>query len=135
MAVSYTKNNMIARITAFVKSYWYDLFVLGCVVCIAVISYNLGHTNALQKTPITVIEGANIFTAGSISESSSDPLIIQAAAAPRDPRVVVSKASSSKKYHFTWCSGAKRITQTNQLWFENESAAQKAGYTLAGNCQ
>ena len=55
-------------------------------------------------------------------------------AQPKDLRVVVSKASTTKKYHFTWCAGAKQIKETNKLWFETELLAQKAGYTLAGNC-
>ncbi|MEK7582356.1 MAG: hypothetical protein AAB452_00660 [Patescibacteria group bacterium] len=129
---------MIARITAFVKSFWHDMFVLGCIVLIAIISYNLGRINALEKSPLKVGEGANIYNAatapiqdssGNITARTPVPQI------PRDSRVVVSKSSTSKKYHYSWCSGVKTILPANQIWFENEATAQKAGYTLAGNCQ
>jgi hypothetical protein len=51
-----------------------------------------------------------------------------------DPRVVASKTSSSKKYHYSWCSSGQRIKPANQLWFPSEAAAQAAGYSLAGTC-
>lgn len=51
-----------------------------------------------------------------------------------DLRVVASKTSSSKKYHYSWCSSGKRIKPANQLWFPSAAAAQAAGYSLAGTC-
>lgn len=131
------ESTIVARIAAFVKSFWYDLFVLGCIICIAVISYNLGRVRALKQTPVTVSEGANIFTADSVlnTEAKIPSARAQVSQVPRDPRVVVSKASTSKKYHHSWCSGAKQIIITNQVWFSTAASAQQAGYTLAGNCQ
>ncbi len=51
-----------------------------------------------------------------------------------DPRVVASKTSKSKKYHYTWCAGYSQIKEANRLWFPTAAAAQAAGYSLAGNC-
>jgi len=51
-----------------------------------------------------------------------------------DPRVVVSKSSSSKKYHHAWCSSGQRIKEENRVWFPTAADAQAAGYSLAGNC-
>lgn len=47
--------------------------------------------------------------------------------------VVVSK--NGTKYHFPWCPGAGQIKEENKVWYPDESAAQSAGYTKAGNCQ
>lgn len=57
-----------------------------------------------------------------------------AATGHTDPRVVASKASSSKKYHFSWCPGAVKIKAENRVWFPTAAAAQAAGYSLAGTC-
>jgi len=35
---------------------------------------------------------------------------------------------NSNKYHWPECSFAKRIAEQNQIWFESEEEAQKAGY-------
>ena len=51
-----------------------------------------------------------------------------------DFRVVASKKSTSGKYHFLWCAGAKQIKEENKLYFNSEGEAISAGYTLAGNC-
>lgn len=52
-----------------------------------------------------------------------------------DTRVVVSKASTSKKYHYVWCSSFKKIKLENQIWFNSDKEAETAGYTLARNCE
>jgi hypothetical protein len=135
---------MLAKAGQFVKSlpgllkpYAFDLFLLACVVLISVISYNLGRIHTLQNAAIgagesTLSTGAS--KAPIAHNSVVKPKVSPTPKVPRDPRVVASKASSSKVYHFTWCSGASRIKESNKLWFAGEAEAQAAGYTLAGNC-
>jgi hypothetical protein len=124
--------NILAKIISTVKSYQKDIFLGFCIVLISVISFNIGRINALHKTPLKITGEASIYqaTAGTSLLNSSKQTPIQ----PKDPRVVASKASTTKKYHFTYCPGAKQIKETNKLWFDNEILAQQAGYTLAGNC-
>ncbi len=124
---------MLARIISFVKQYGFDLFVVACVVLIAITSYNLGQLHALKKTPLKIGEGANFYGSGGGETMQAGSG--QSVQTPRDQRVVASKASDTKKYHHTWCSGAKRIKPENQIWFASALEAEKAGYTLAGNCQ
>ena len=136
--------NILSKIFNLIKSYQHHIFLSFCVVIISVISFNLGQINALQKTSITITgtgQEANIYKATSNlpayrtgRQPTTNDLKSQNTT-PIDKRVVVSKASTTKKYHFVWCPGAKKIKETNKLWFDNESLAQKAGYTLAGNCQ
>ncbi|HYU65086.1 MAG TPA: hypothetical protein VEK36_02380 [Candidatus Paceibacterota bacterium] len=134
--------DIIAKLTTFVKSYGNDMFVIACVILISIISYNLGSINALKKTPIKLGENADILQA--LSSKSENKIMFfkagdnnnfQNTSGPKDLRVVASKNSKSKLYHFTWCPGAKQIKEQNKIWFENETIAQQAGYTLAGNCQ
>lgn len=114
------------------------MFLGGCIVLVAIISFNIGKINALRQIPLKISDGANIYKAVS---SNTSPTTVQkktigatSKPQPTDLRVVVSKNSSSKKYHFSWCSGAKRIKSENQIWFNTAQEAENRGYTLAGNC-
>ena len=42
---------------------------------------------------------------------------------------------NSDKYHFPWCSGAKRINAENTVSFASYEEARKAGYVPAQNCE
>jgi|SRR3989344_5924336 len=124
--------SILAKILNQVKLYQKDIFLGFCIILISVISFNIGRINALQKTPIKIAGESNVYqaTVANSSLKNKTPVPVQ----PKDPRVVASKSSTTKKYHFTWCPGAKQIKETNKLWFETDIAAQKAGYSLAGNC-
>lgn len=124
--------NILSKIAERVKYYQKDIFLGVCIVMVSLISFNLGRINALHKTPIKITGEANVYQA-TVGNSVLN-IKKSAPAQPKDLRVVVSKASTTKKYHFTWCAGAKQIKETNKIWFENESLAQQAGYTLSGNC-
>ena len=122
--------NILSKILNFVKLRQKDIFLVFCMVLIAIIGYNLGKINSLKQTPITVNGGeANIYSAVDDKNQTTSK---NTQAQVIDRRVVVSK--NSDKYHFTWCLGAKRIKEENKIWFENEVAAQAVGYTKAGNC-
>ena len=125
-------NNILAKIIQTVKNRQKDIFLGLCLILISTISFNLGRINALNKTPIKITGQANVYQATIGNQAVNNPK--NTPTQPKDPRVVVSKASTTKKYHFTWCPGAKQIKESNKLWFENDIDAQKAGYTLAGNC-
>ncbi|MBI2064278.1 MAG: hypothetical protein HYT66_01040 [Candidatus Yanofskybacteria bacterium] len=122
--------NILAKIGDWVKARQKDIFLSFCMLLIAVIGYNLGKINSLKQTPITITGGeADVYSAVS-DKNQRTPKNTQAQVIDR--RVVVSK--NSDKYHFTWCSGVKRIKEENKIWFETEAAAQAAGYAKAGNC-
>lgn len=122
--------NILSKIINIVKLYQKDIFFGFCIVLIFIISFNLGRINALHKTPISIISGqADVYSAVG-DKKPATPKTTQNQVIDR--RVVVSK--NSDKYHFTWCSGSKRIKERNKIWFENEAEAQKAGYVKAGNC-
>lgn len=48
--------------------------------------------------------------------------------------VLVVGSKNSTKYHFPWCSGAKRIKPENTISFSSFEEARAAGYTPASNC-
>lgn len=129
---------MVARgrcgaIGAWVKRHDRDLWLALCLALVAWSAYNLGYIRGRRPPPSGASTGA-MFRA----RADAAPARPQGSVAPRadhrDPRVVASKSSSSKKFHFTWCPGASKIKEANRVWFPTETAAIAAGYTLAGNC-
>jgi len=131
---------MLSDIYRKLKSQQQTLFLGVCVVLVAIISYNIGRINTLEKTPLKITKegslGANIYqgTSPKIIENNSSERI-RSTPKPTDLRVIVSKKSTTKKYHYLWCAGGKKIKEENKLWFNSASEAETAGYSLAGNCE
>jgi endonuclease YncB( thermonuclease family)/methylphosphotriester-DNA--protein-cysteine methyltransferase len=49
-----------------------------------------------------------------------------------DGKIIGNK--NSKVYHLPGCASYSRVSEKNQVKFENAAEAEKAGYKLAGNC-
>ena len=64
---------------------------------------------------------------------ASEVVITSPEATVEESGVVASK--SGIKYHLPWCSGAATIKEENKIYFDTPEAAEKAGYTKAGNCK
>lgn len=120
---------IVAKTRDFVNHHQRDLLLAVSLVLIAWSSYNLGKMQVAERTPVTVTraQAQDITGTNGTGQAGERPAL--------DPRVVVSKNSSSMKYHFSWCGSGKRIKEENRVWFETAADAEAAGYTLAGNCQ
>jgi len=130
---------MLSKIANLIKSHQYHIFLAICIGLISIISYNLGQINSLKKTPVSIKEStdlkADIFDAtNNLQPTTNDTTNSNSKPQPQklDTRVVVSK--NSDKYHYSWCSGGKRIKPENQIWFNSAQEAEAKGYVLAGNC-
>ena len=122
---------MLTKISEIVKRFQYEIYLGSCFALVAIISFNLGRTTLFRQGTVNYSQNSNIIqTVDLTSGSMASPTINKL-----DKRVVASKSATSKLYHFTWCSGAKRIKEENKLWFATESEAVSAGYSLAANCQ
>ncbi|MBI2626928.1 MAG: hypothetical protein HYW77_01675 [Parcubacteria group bacterium] len=107
-----------------------------------ILAFQLGKitTQSTKEVPIKLEAAAlnQIFEKPN-SENKQNEVFPQTTSNPKIPqvnlKVVVSKASNSKVYHFLWCAGAKRIKQENLIEFASETEAISKGYTLAGNCK
>ncbi len=131
--------DMIAKTSALVKQHQHGLFIGLCLILTAGIGYNIGRIVAMHAPTLADAQTADLYNTqqAATGATKTGPAIkvTQPSVKPSDPRVVASKASSSKLYHHPWCSGAQRIKETNKLWFPTEADAISAGYTLAANCQ
>lgn len=135
---------MIPRIGEWVKRHRGRLWTALCLALSAWSAYNLGLIHAsrgarpLQDAAVFRVREGNVPQSGTRSPERSGRGSEQGSTKPAvdrtDTRVVVSKSSSSKKYHHAWCPGAKQIKEANRIWFPSAQAAQAAGYALAGNC-
>ena len=134
-------SKIIAKIKLLVKQYKNEIYLSTCLILVAGISYNLGYRHSITKVP-PIDQNAQILKTLRTGTSTPEPLVsvtvkINPAShqpGSQDLRVVASRASRSKLYHFSWCSGAKRIKETNKIWFNNEQEAIQTGYVLASNC-
>ena len=150
--LSHFLKNGLPKLYYGVKSRQYHIFLATCIGLISIISYNLGQINSLKKTPVSIKESAGLkadifdathnqpirraqgpgFIEGQPTANDTGNPNIKAPSQKLDTRVVVSK--NSDKYHYSWCSGAKRIKPENQIWFTSAQEAENRGYVLAGNC-
>jgi hypothetical protein len=94
--------------------------LLLLVFLVGIGSFGLGRLSALEdvKPPLAIIQAP---------EAANIPAL------PPGGFVVASKTGSV--YYLPWCSGAEKIAQENQRWFESEAAAQKAGYAPSKSCK
>lgn len=116
-----------------------DTLWRGCVfILVAWSGYNIGiissRHGAKPAQEAELFQQRAAIVSPTIESSGQGTSVPKKASHSDDPRVVVSKASKSMKYHHPWCAGATQIKEANQLWFPTEQAAIDAGYTLAGNC-
>jgi len=131
--------HILSRIFNLIKAHHNHIFLAVCIGLISFTSYNLGQINSLKKTPISVKESvdlkADIFDATHNQQPTTNNTgnpNLKSQPQKLDTRVVVSK--NSDKYHYSWCSGGKRIKPENQKWFNSAQEAESEGYVLAGNC-
>ncbi|OGN00100.1 MAG: hypothetical protein A2817_02210 [Candidatus Yanofskybacteria bacterium RIFCSPHIGHO2_01_FULL_39_8b] len=98
---------ILSKLTEFVKQYQYNIFLAFCISLVSFISFNLGKINALEKLPIKVGESGSLKTkntdlkADVYNATTDNQQQTTTNQKKLDIRVVVSKASTSKKYDNT----------------------------------
>ncbi|MFA6278903.1 MAG: hypothetical protein WCS97_02425 [Candidatus Paceibacterota bacterium] len=100
-----------------------DVVIIGVLVLTSTLSFGLGYLAGLDTAEQG--SGAPEVT----SPDTSSPEVTKGTAG----QIVASK--NGTKYYFPSCAGVDRISETNKVWFDSESAAIAAGYTLAANCK
>ena len=120
-----------------------SLFILVFIILVAIASCGLGKLSKLEmaRTPVVIQEKKESHTTQSEETTPKESIKMEqssvaavAATKPIGPESVVA-SKNGKKYHFPWCSGAKRISEGNKVVFDSPNEARKAGYTPAANCK
>ena len=117
-----------------------DINTLVCLLVIVLVSlssFGLGRLSVLDnvdKSNLT-LENDNaplvkeeIGNSQIVNNSTGDNVTL-----PKERMYVASK--NGKLYYSIGCSGAKRISQKNEIWFATSSEAEKAGFALSASCK
>ena len=89
------------------------------IILVGVGSFGLGRLSALNADHQGI----------SVSQAAG----ADAPALPLGGSVIGS--TSGSLYYYPWCTGGSSIPPEKQVWFKDEKAAQKAGYSPAKNCK
>jgi hypothetical protein len=95
-----------------------DWGMVVLVVLIAFACFGLGRLSALEETK------------SSIHITEADMKAI-----PMNEGGMLVASKSGSTYYFPWCGGAEALKPDDEVWFQSETSAQKAGYTAAKNCK
>jgi hypothetical protein len=111
-------------------------FLAALIVAVGVASFGLGRVSVGERAVIPHAPAAGdaraaVVESADASADRADPVSDPAAGGAE--RYVGSL--NSDKYHLPWCSGARSISEENQVWFESKEEAEAAGYTPAANCK
>ena len=122
-------------LTEFLNLIKKNLFLIFLIVLISLLSFQLGRISKNASQPIRIEKAAiqEIFS-GQNSDIKTSGDSKNRGVENFDFRVVMSKKSTSRKYHFLWCTGAKQIKEENKIYFNSAEEAISTGYTLAANC-
>jgi hypothetical protein len=127
-----------------------DIALVLIVLLTALGSFGLGRMSvgANTKDPV-IIDRTNIsglmdkgqvsnskgtsMTASTIKSSDTDEVRNTQPIDNSGKLIVASKRG--KKYYFTWCSGAKNLSEANKIYFNTEEEAVKAGLSKSTSCK
>ncbi len=114
-----------------------DLFLGLIIILVAFGSFGLGRLSKIEgsKMPIQIESATEVttetFTGSVQADTVATPQLLTSTS--QTGELVGSK--NGTKYHYTWCSGAQRITEANRIYFTSKSDAEARGYTPAINCK
>ena len=107
------------------------LFVL---ILVAVSSFGLGRLSKYGKNSAdTTSDNESIQVVKSEIGNSGEVESIDGIESQEKKMYIASK--NGKLYYSIGCSGAKRISEKNAIWFASSSDAEKAGYAIASSCK
>jgi hypothetical protein len=123
-----------------------DIVLVIGIILIALISFGLGWLsapkNAGNNSVIIEDVGTGAILDNTKQESNNEQNAANQNAANNETanpnsqqQGIIVASKNGTKYHWPWCSWAKKIKPENQVWFKSESEAQKAGYTACGSFQ
>lgn len=109
-----------------------DLYIVAIIILVGFAGFGLGRLSLIEDSREPVrIEFPEYLSASVLNAGESAGAAV---AAPAGNSLLVASKNSSK-YHFPWCSGGKRISEKNKIWFNSTDEAKKAGYSPAANCK
>lgn len=120
----------ISQIKLWVKDNQGDIVLVISIILIALISFGLGRLTApnIIKEPVTIEESNFSSQSATISNQLTGTTTEITSQTPSSEKGIIVASKYGKKYHWPWCTWAKKIKPENQVWFKSEEEAKKAGY-------
>ena len=124
----------LERIGDWFKHNQADIAIVVGFVLVAIIAFGAGRISAPEiiRNPIVIDEpnaSSSINVFGSVSQSLNAPTGDSANSGATIAKGLFVASRGGTKYHWPWCSYGERIKPENQIWFNSEAEAQKAGYS------
>jgi len=109
-----------------------DLYIVTVIILVGFAGFGLGRMSLIEESREAVrIEFPEYLSASVLNAGNN----AGGALAPPVGNGLLVASKNGSKYHYPWCSGGKRISEKNKIWFDSTEDAQKAGYTPAANCK
>ncbi|HAE36920.1 TPA: hypothetical protein DCX66_02725 [Candidatus Nomurabacteria bacterium] len=109
---------------------------LCIVVLVGLSSFGLGRLSATNTSEEDIkLENTNdyIVKEGAGKSIEAESSIDDVNSNFKEKKYLASK--NGKLYYTVSCSGAKRISEKNKVWFATSEEAKKAGYSLSSSCK
>lgn len=131
------------------ENYKTEIFWALTIILVSLVSFGAGYLTAsknsrppiiIQNPPAASIQQGIAPTAEKKStsdsgrEQSTEKKQELKNAEPTKKQGQFVGSVNGNKYHLPNCPSAKKIMPQNQIWFDSEEEAQKAGYVKCGNC-
>jgi hypothetical protein len=111
------------------------VFLSGMFTAILVLGYSTGRILELEgerRDALKLLDTRGGF--GRDVKIPNGELTGAASSALSSERSFVASKNGSV-YHFPWCPGAKRIKDSNKVWFASREEAEAKGLRPAANCE
>ena len=109
-----------------------DIYTIALIILIGFAGFGLGRLSVIEDNREEVRIEFPEHLSASVLNADKTPA---GASAPASVQGLLVASKNGSKYHFPWCSGGKRISEKNKIWFDSVDEAKKSGYTPAANCK
>ena len=113
------------------------LICLCIIVLVGLSSFGLGRlsvSNTIDKSNLKLENDNPSLVKEEIGNSSTVEGLTATDSSLSKKRMYVA-SKNGKLYYSLGCSGAKRISTKNEIWFATSTEAEKAGFTLSASCK
>jgi hypothetical protein len=110
------------------------LLCLLVIVLVGLSSFGLGRLSisGIENENTLKLENDNVSI---VKEETGDNAKVESdKASPLKEKMYVA-SKNGKLYYGATCSGAKRISLKNEVWFASREDAEKSGYELSSSCK
>lgn len=121
-----------------------DAYVIIILILTALGSFGLGRWSSelsAGENPVVLLEGKPLTATAAAAlvpvatTSTGVPNAAPSSGSTSSAGKTIVASSKGTKYYFTWCSGAKSLSEANKIYFTTEAEAQAVGLTKSSTCK